>query len=42
MFRSSEFGPEVPWFFVLMEYCDGGDLESIMGDDGKLEDSIIW
>lgn len=27
MSRLNCFSPMVPWLFVLMEYCDGGDLE---------------
>lgn len=28
--RVSEFGPEVPCAFILTEYCDGGNLESLV------------
>ncbi|EZG61147.1 putative protein kinase [Gregarina niphandrodes] len=35
--------PEVPWLFVLMEYCNGGDLEELIEAIGDgLTDEMVW
>ncbi|KAK1933528.1 protein kinase domain containing protein [Babesia divergens] len=42
MHRLNEFCPYVPWLFVLMAYCNGGDLENfIRRFGGELDDEEI-
>eukprot|EP00388_Colpodella_angusta_P030844 GDKK01020663.1.p1 GENE.GDKK01020663.1~~GDKK01020663.1.p1 ORF type:complete len:850 (-),score=186.22 GDKK01020663.1:48-2270(-) len=46
--QSNEMCPRVPWFFVLMEFCNGGDVEGLIWNahDGTarapLSDDVIW
>ncbi|GBE59363.1 kinase domain containing protein [Babesia ovata] len=43
MHRLNEFCPYVPWLFVLMAYCNGGDLENFVKRFGKeLDDEEIF
>eukprot|EP01071_Lankesteria_metandrocarpae_P004440 Lankesteria_metandrocarpae@DN3547_c0_g1_i1.p1 len=47
MHRANELCPFVPWLFVLMEYCNGGDLESLFWDDNGhanrlVPEQVIW
>lgn len=47
MAQSGSFGPRVPWLFVLMEFCDGGDLECLIEDLKStncevLTDDEVW
>ncbi|SIO73852.1 Protein kinase domain [Babesia microti strain RI] len=45
MHRLNDFNPLVPWLFVLMEFCNGGDLESLVSKvyrDSYLDESEIW
>lgn len=30
LYRLAEVGPMVPWLFILMEYCNGGDLQALI------------
>lgn len=49
MHRANRFCPWVPWLFVLMEYCNGGNVEDLVWDRGiqqppsrYLSDLQIW
>ncbi|GFE52951.1 Wee kinase [Babesia ovis] len=43
MHRLNEFCPYVPWLFVLMAYCNGGDLESFVKKfSAQLSDEEIF
>ncbi|GIX61786.1 double C2-like domain-containing protein [Babesia caballi] len=43
MHRLNEFCPYVPWLFVLMAYCNGGDLENFVKRfHGQLDDEEIF
>ncbi|CDR96581.1 protein kinase domain containing protein, putative [Babesia bigemina] len=43
MHRLNEFCPYVPWLFVLMAYCNGGDLENFVKRFGQeLDDEEIF
>eukprot|EP00371_Babesia_bovis_P002798 XP_001611445.1 protein kinase domain containing protein [Babesia bovis T2Bo] len=43
MYRLNEFCPYIPWLFVLMAYCNGGDLEKFVRNyKDKLTDEEIF
>eukprot|EP01069_Polyplicarium_translucidae_P002901 Polyplicarium_translucidae@DN2159_c0_g1_i1.p1 len=47
MHRSNPMCPWVPWLFILMEYCDGGDMETVLWGRGEqaprlLSEAEIW
>eukprot|EP01054_Gregarina_sp_Poly1_P004865 Gregarina_sp_Poly_1__4864@NODE_258_length_10499_cov_54_071223_g225_i0_p3_GENE_NODE_258_length_10499_cov_54_071223_g225_i0NODE_258_length_10499_cov_54_071223_g225_i0_p3_ORF_typecomplete_len394_score63_29Pkinase/PF00069_25/3_5e26Pkinase_Tyr/PF07714_17/1_4e17Pkinase_fungal/PF17667_1/0_014Kdo/PF06293_14/0_055MAP65_ASE1/PF03999_12/0_079_NODE_258_length_10499_cov_54_071223_g225_i052886469 len=46
MHKSGPFCPAIPWLYVLMDYCDGGDLELLISSQiaaGKfLSDIQVW
>jgi serine/threonine protein kinase len=41
MHRANEFCPFVPYLFILMSFCDGGSLESLV-TTSSLSDELVW
>ncbi|AFZ80929.1 protein kinase domain-containing protein [Theileria equi strain WA] len=43
LYRLAEIGPMVPWLFILMEYCNGGDLQTLIDNsDIHLSDNEVY
>ncbi|KAH0476012.1 MAG: hypothetical protein KVP17_004264 [Porospora cf. gigantea B] len=46
MHRNDALAPEIPWLFILMEYCNAGDLHQLLTDvqaeDGLLSEHLVW
>ena len=41
IYKSATFGPEIPCLFILMDYANGGNLESYVLNNPPLSENMV-